>query len=108
MEWRNRNALDMTLRMYCGLFVTVLQMVWMLLIDGRTFVADFGHREWKYLLVLLAEFLYFGSLWAYHWYRNRYDIFSPFTRMAQGVNAPGHRVVIMLTFISAVIPSMPW
>merc|ERR1712154_445909 len=62
MEWRNRNALDMTLRMYCGLFVTVLQVVWMMLIDSG-FVSDFGHREWKYLLVLLAEFIYFGSLW---------------------------------------------
>ena len=117
MEWRNRNGLDMTLRLYSSLLVAVLQAVLqavLMAVEGKEpFVSVYDlHSDYSYwrgvgygVLLIVAELVYFGSLWLYHWYRNRYDIFSPFTLYVMGMGT-GHRAVMLLTFLSAVVPSL--
>ena len=109
-EWRNRNALDMTLRLYSSLLVGIIQLYLLLVISSTGFSEAYqldtygrGIRYGSFLTA--AELLYFAVLWAHQWRTKQYDIFSPFTLYVSGM-PPGQRVLTMLTFFSAIVPSM--
>jgi len=112
MEWRNRNALDVTARLFASLLVAALQAV-LIAVDGeKRFAADYGvdseHSYWRGVeyaaFLTVAELVYFFALWLYHWTTNRYDLFSPFTLYAMGMGK-GHRVTMLLTFVCVIVPS---
>lgn len=109
-EWRNRNGLDMILRLYASLLIAIIQAYLMIIIGSKGFSTQYQlNTYYKGIyygtLIIIGEMIYYIFLWIYRWYITKYDIFSPFVWYIMGMNH-AQQSLLFLAFVGVIIPTM--
>ena len=102
--------MDFVARLFASLLVGLIQ-AYLMAIEGRkAFAANYGSESYYEgiyyaVFVICGELVYYALVWIFNWRVKRYDVFSPFVLFVAGMSN-GNRLMTLLTFFSAISPSM--